>query len=178
MTSIYVASLTDYNAGRLHGKWIAVQGDAEAVYDEICGMLNSSPQGDAEEYAIHDSDGFGGIEIAENDSIEDLILIAEALDNFPAGVVEYFYEAVGAGRLSGKCQERYIQTTEFNVGPEEAVAEYALEHLTDQGTEGVPQLWQDHIEAVADSLAVHWINSQTVIPLYAGAGTYHLVWGN
>lgn len=178
MNAIYVASLSDYNAGRLHGKWINIGDDAEAVYGEIDGILETSPQGDAEEYAIHSFEGFGGIEIAETEEIEDLILIAEALDEFPSAVVQHIYETCKAEHLSEKCQEKYIRTTEFNVDPESAVAEYALDYLTDHGTKGVPQLWLDHIEAVAESLAIHMINSGSVIPLYAGAGTYHLVRGN
>ncbi|MFE4263391.1 antirestriction protein ArdA [Streptomyces sp. NPDC056883] len=178
MNAIYVASLSDYNAGRLHGKWINIGDDAEAVYDEISGILETSPQGDAEEYAIHSFEGFGGIEVAETEEIEDLILIAEALDNFPSAVVQHIYETCEVEHLSEKCQEKYIRTTEFSVDPESAVAEYALDYLTDHGTKGVPQLWLDHIEAVAESLAIHMINSGSVIPLYAGAGTYHLVRGN
>lgn len=178
MSSIYVASLSDYNAGRLHGKWINIGDDADAIFGEIDDVLRTSPQGDSEEYAIHDSEGFGGIEVRETEDIGDLILIAEALDRFPPEVVTYFYEKVDAESLAGKCEELYIRTTEWNLDPESAVAEYALDYLTDQGTEGVPQLWQDHIEAVAQSLATHWINSATVIPLYAGAGTYHLLRGN
>lgn len=178
MNAIYVASLSDYNAGRLHGKWISVEDDADSVYEEIKGVLKTSPQGDVEEYAIHDFEGFGGIEVGENESIEDLVSIAEVLDHFPAGVVKYYYGKVNTEELSEKCQEEYIMTTEWKTDAESAVAEYALEYLTDHGAEGVPQLWREHIEAVAQSLAVSWINSGTVIPLYAGAGTYHLVRGN
>ncbi|WP_073226967.1 antirestriction protein ArdA [Streptomyces sp. NBRC 110465] len=176
MNAIYVASLSDYNAGRHHGKWIEVHGDAGDVYDQIEAVLKTSSQESAEEYAIHDFEGFGGIELRETESIEDLVFIAEALDHYPAEVVKYFHEKVSAEDLAEKCQEGYIRTTEWNVDPESAVAEYALDYLAD-GIEGVPQLWRDHIEAVAQSLAVNWINDGAVIPIYAGAGTYHLVRG-
>ena len=52
---IYIASLSDYNAGRLHGVWIELDGkDAEEVHAEIQKMLKASKEPIAEEYAIHD----------------------------------------------------------------------------------------------------------------------------
>ena len=57
---IYVASLTDYNNGILHGVWIDLDyADAEDVWEQIREMLKASPAakkyGDiAEEWAIHD----------------------------------------------------------------------------------------------------------------------------
>lgn len=57
---IYVASLSDYNAGRLHGVWIDCAGkDEAALYAEITDMLARSPEEDAEEFAIHDYEEFG-----------------------------------------------------------------------------------------------------------------------
>ncbi|MGZ4518832.1 MAG: antirestriction protein ArdA [Mycobacteriaceae bacterium] len=45
MPSIYVASLSDYNAGRLHGHWIDCDGlDAEDIAYDIDRMLALSPE--------------------------------------------------------------------------------------------------------------------------------------
>lgn len=63
---IYVASLLDYNNGRLHGKWIDLEDcdfDASTVQDEIDEMLEASPCAkeygvEAEEWDIHDYEGF------------------------------------------------------------------------------------------------------------------------
>lgn len=57
---IYAASLTDYNAGRLHGAWIECDGKTgDEIRDEITAMLAASPTARAtgeiaEEWAIHD----------------------------------------------------------------------------------------------------------------------------
>jgi antirestriction protein len=56
---IYVASLADYNAGRLHGVWIDAAQDAEELEAAVQEMLASSTEPGAEEYAIHDYDEFG-----------------------------------------------------------------------------------------------------------------------
>lgn len=64
---IYVASLSDYNAGRLHGAWIDLDETTtvDEVEEAVQAMLATSPEPVAEEWAIHDYEGFGGIRIEE-----------------------------------------------------------------------------------------------------------------
>ncbi len=57
---IYVADLAAYNNGKLHGVWINACDDLEVIQKQINEMLESSPERFAEEYAIHDYEGFGG----------------------------------------------------------------------------------------------------------------------
>ena len=72
---IYVACLAAYNAGRLHGAWIAVE-DEETVWAAVEAMLKASPVAGAEEFAIHDHEGFGGVEIGEYAAIARVVEIA------------------------------------------------------------------------------------------------------
>lgn len=67
---IYVACLAAYNNGILHGAWIDVTEDAWTIWDGIAAMLAKSPMPDAEEWAIHDYEGFAGIRISEYEGIE------------------------------------------------------------------------------------------------------------
>ncbi len=76
---IYVACLAAYNNGWLHGAWIDVGDDADAVWTQIAAMLKASPVPGAEEHAIHDHEGFGGVEIAEYASIARVVEIAAFL---------------------------------------------------------------------------------------------------
>ena len=76
---IYVACLAAYNAGRLHGAWIDVHGDADAVREAIADMLAVSPEPGAEDYAIHDHEGFGGLEISEYAGIDEVVAVAAFL---------------------------------------------------------------------------------------------------
>jgi antirestriction protein len=71
---IYVASLADYNAGNLLGKWIDANQSAEEIREEITAMLATSKEGVAEEWAIHDYEGFGPVKLPE---WEDLGTVAE-----------------------------------------------------------------------------------------------------
>lgn len=73
---IYVASLADYNAGRLHGAWIDADQSAEAIQQEVAGMLAKSPEPSAEEYAVHDYEGFGPLTIPEYEVLATVARIA------------------------------------------------------------------------------------------------------
>ncbi len=67
---IYVACLAAYNSGCLHGVWIDAAREPWAIYDEVREMLDASPVAGAEEWAIHDHEGFGAVSIAEYASLE------------------------------------------------------------------------------------------------------------
>ncbi len=75
---IYVACLAAYNAGRLHGVWIDATPDADAMAAEIAAMLAASPVPDAEEYAVHDYDGFP--DMGEYPSMDDIAETAALVD--------------------------------------------------------------------------------------------------
>lgn len=78
---IYVASLADYNAGRLVGRWIAAAQDAESIQEEIDDMLANDAEPGAEEWAIHDYDDFHGLgtTLGEHPSLETVSHIATGL---------------------------------------------------------------------------------------------------
>lgn len=76
---IYVASLSDYNAGILHGAWIDADQDADDIREEIAAMLDESHNQPAEDYAIHDYENFGGIRLPEYEDIDTVSAIADAI---------------------------------------------------------------------------------------------------
>ena len=81
---IYIASLSDYNAGILHGEWINLEGlSVDDIYDRINEILKASPTAKkygepAEEWAIHDFE-LGGIRISEYEDLETIVTIVECL---------------------------------------------------------------------------------------------------
>ncbi len=116
-TKIYVASLADYNAGRLHGVWINVDGgvtDADDIQQAVAEMLRKSKhpnvrvecpecEGDAEgceachaigtvpsaeEWAIHDHEGFGGM-VGEYSTFEEVATHAKMIDKHGAAWTAY-----------------------------------------------------------------------------------------
>jgi antirestriction protein len=79
---IYVASLADYNEGRLHGAWIDAAQTTSEIMDAVRAMLRDSPSPSAEEWAIHDYEGFGPLTIHEYEDFETVARVA-------AGIVEH-----------------------------------------------------------------------------------------
>ena len=67
---IYAACLAAYNNGHLHGRWIDAAQDPDAIQAEISAMLSASPIPDAEEWAIHDYEGYEGARLEEYSGIE------------------------------------------------------------------------------------------------------------
>ncbi len=95
---IYVASLADYNAGRLHGKWFDLDdfADAEELYDAVKEqVLDTSKELVAEEWAIHDYEGFGSITISEYESFDTVIELAQAIEEH-GGAYAAYVDHVGA----------------------------------------------------------------------------------
>jgi antirestriction protein len=76
---IYVVCLSAYNKGNLHGRWIAADQTPEDILDEIQGMLASSPESGAEEWSIHDYDGFGSLQMGEAESLVRISAIAAGI---------------------------------------------------------------------------------------------------
>ena len=77
---VYVACLAAYNNGILHGCWIDANQEAEAIQDAIKDMLASSPIANAEEWAIHDYEGFCGLRLSEYESIEKVAEMAAMIE--------------------------------------------------------------------------------------------------
>jgi antirestriction protein len=71
---IWVAALADYNQGTLHGAWIDAAREVADLQADIEQMLAASPltvaTGErAEEWAVHDYDGFGSLRLDEHEGL-------------------------------------------------------------------------------------------------------------
>lgn len=89
---IYVASLADYNCGLL-GKWIDATQGCDAIHDEIKELLYHSTAHNAEEWAIHDYENFGGVTFSEFEAIEivaELALLITEHGTIFGQIVEHF----------------------------------------------------------------------------------------
>ena len=73
---VYFACLAAYNAGRLHGAWVDIDQDAEAIREEIAAMLKESPEPGAEEWAAHDYDN-GPQWLGESPDLDALAIYGE-----------------------------------------------------------------------------------------------------
>ena len=136
---IYVASLSDYNAGILHGTWIDLDGkDADDVWAEINAMLAASPEfrrfpmgGPAEEWAIHDYEGFGKL-LGEYESIDKVVAIAEAIaaEADAGSTVAYLEHFNGElDRFDDRYRGKWDSFKDYVIGSELADAYLGLSEL-------------------------------------------------
>ncbi len=77
---IYVACLSSYNAGDLHGRWIDATLGAEHIREEVAAMLAESKHEPHEEWAIHDHEGFGEAKPSEQESFDTVAAWAEGIE--------------------------------------------------------------------------------------------------
>lgn len=108
---IYVASLSDYNNGILHGVWIDAEQDSDEIQDAINAMLANSPTAQrtgqtAEEWAIHAYEGFCGIRLDENEDLDTVSDLANALDEH-GEVFARFYDYSASGTDVQTCIEQF-----------------------------------------------------------------------
>ena len=92
---IYVACLSSYNEGRLHGKWIDCSSDIDEMHGEIQSMLAESKSPFAEEWEIHDVDGISSHFVLYNglDGIAEVMQASENHDSDAiAAYISFFSE--------------------------------------------------------------------------------------
>ena len=80
---IYVADLAAYNNGKLHGVWINATNDLDDIQEQVNQMLTESPEGFAEEYAIHDYEGFDGYALSEYEGLKTAHELACFIEEYP-----------------------------------------------------------------------------------------------
>lgn len=114
---IYVACLAAYNNGILHGGWIDACQDADEIRWAIHDILKFSPIECAEEYAIHDYEGFEGISLSEYTGIDDVAALAAFIEEhgaLGAKLYEYYGDIEEAEQaLSDRYHGEYRSLSEF-----------------------------------------------------------------
>lgn len=139
---IYVACLAAYNAGHLHGTWIELSDhDLDSVHQRVRAMLASSPEPLAEEYAIHDHEGFGPCRIGEYDSLEAVHRIATGISAHGRAF------AAWASIWNERDLAELDRFEDMFVGSYESMQAYAEELLDAFGIEGDPQYWAPELIA-------------------------------
>ncbi len=147
---IYVASLSDYNNGRLHGAWVDANQDFQAIWDDIGEMLAESRYDPAEEHAIHDSSGFGAYRVDEYESIEDVSRIGRGI---AAHGLAY---AAFAAHLDPAEWDKLDDFDDHYRGQWASKAEYAEQLLDDIGIDLEnlgPEMLQPYISVDLDAFA-------------------------
>ena len=149
---IYVASLSDYNAGVLHGEWIEADQNPEDVQQAVNDMLTKSPTDrTAEEFAIHDFEGFGPYQPGEYDSLDWVSWVAR-------GITEHGMAFAAWADNVGHDEDALAAFEEAYLGEWASLTAYAEELLDDLGgarelDQHVPELLQSYVQIDVDGFA-------------------------
>lgn len=138
---VYVACLAAYNNGHLHGVWIdAAQGETH-IWEQTRAMLKASPIEGAEEWAIHDYEGFEGAEIGEYSPFETVAERAEFIAEHGDLGGDILADCAGEIADAKDKLERYI-------GKYDSLEDYAREYIEQTLTE-IPSPLEHYIDYAA-----------------------------
>lgn len=148
---IYVASLSDYNAGRLHGAWLDAAQEDDELLAQVRTMLECSPEPVAEEWAIHDYEGFGPLRLHEFEDLRSVAAVARGLAEHGAAFAAW---ASLRGRLDAETLDGFEDAF---LGTWASVEEYAEQLLDDVGAtaelEKLPEWLQSHVRLDVEGFA-------------------------
>lgn len=147
---IYAASLSDYNDGRLHGAWIRADQEPDQIAADITAMLQRSPEPSAEEWAIHDYEGFGPMQLSE---YEDIGTIARLGQGIAEHGVAFAHWAAYVGTSD---QDQLDRFDDHYLGHWPSIEDYSEELLDDLGIntdELGPEMLQPYIRFDVEAFA-------------------------
>jgi len=142
---IYVASLSDYNAGRLVGAWLDIDADttADDLHEGIKAMLATSKEPIAEEWAIHDHEGFDPWYPSESEDMDTVAKVGAGIDEHGEAFAAYV-DNVGADQATVEGFEDAYQ------GEFDSLEAWAEQWLEDTGgLAEVPDSLRNYIDFAA-----------------------------
>ncbi|MEZ4682098.1 MAG: antirestriction protein ArdA [Caldilineaceae bacterium] len=164
---IYVACLAAYNNGKLHGVWIdALNSEPDEIREAVQAMLKTSPEPDAEDFAIHDYEGFAGVRLSEWESFEQVHMLAQFIDS---------YGELGAKLLShcdNDVEDAKMVMDDDYAGCYHSAADFA-EELTTETTQ-IPENLQVYIDY--ECMARDWEMSGDIFTIETAYDEVHIFW--
>ena len=164
---IYVADLAAYNNGKLHGVWVDMCQELDDIWNAIKAMLANSPEGFAEEYAIHDYEGFGSYRIGEYEGIEAVHAAACFIGEYPdfgAELLSYYSDLEEAKKMA---EENYQ-------GCFKSLADYAEDFM--EQTADIPENLAFYIDY--EKMGRDWEMSGDIFTLETSFEEVHIFWNH
>lgn len=124
---IYIVCLAAYNNGKLHGQWIDANQDPAEIRLEITAMLKASPEPGAEEWAMHDYEGFGEISLTEWPNIERVSALASLIEESGASFTLWYQHQDAEHFSTEELEEKFQEQAQGAHDSEAAFADYLLE---------------------------------------------------
>jgi antirestriction protein len=148
---VWIACLSDYNAGHLHGAWVEADQEADDIWEGVNEVLRTSRVPGAEEWAIFDYEGFGPLRLSEYEAIERVSRLGRGIGEHGVAF------AVFAGFLGGGEDELLDQFEDCYIGQWGSAEAYVDEFLDDVGMErildeAVPEAYRDYVKFDTEAL--------------------------
>lgn len=124
---IYIACLAAYNNGKLHGKWIEANQDVSDIWAEVSAMLRASPEPNAEEWAMHDYEGFGEVKFSEWPDFARISAIAALLEDHGEAFSLWYANQDGKSIDVNDLEENFLEQWQGAHDSESAFADHLLE---------------------------------------------------
>lgn len=161
---IYVACLAAYNNGILHGRHIDATLGESHIWEQTQAMLKASPIEDAEEWAIHDYEGFEGADVSEWESFESVAAMAEFIEE---------HEELGGALLAhyGGDLDDAKTALENYCGEYESLEDYARNFIEDCGPE-IPDSLAFYVDY--KSMGRDWEMSGDIFTIEQGYNQIHI----
>lgn len=137
---IYVACLAAYNHGCLYGDWFALKDydDVEELSAAIQEMLKDSVIPNAEEFAIHEYEGFYGYQIHEYENLETVLTLGYNIAEHGEAYV-LFCKNYGSIADVEDFQEAYV-------GEYDSEIDYAQEIFDEQHITVIPEAIRNYFD--------------------------------
>ena len=135
---IYVACLAAYNSGQLHGEWIAADQETQEIYADIKSMLNKSPEPFAEEWAVHDYEGFGTISLSEWPDIERVSTLAKLIVAHGEPFSPWYQNQDGDNFECSELEDLFLEQWQ---GAYESETDFAYKLLEESGQLSALPVW-------------------------------------
>ncbi|MGH8542071.1 MAG: antirestriction protein ArdA [Gammaproteobacteria bacterium] len=139
---IYVRCLAAYVSGILHGQWIDADQDEETLRADVETMLQASPVPGAEEYAIHDHEGFTGYPLGEYENLAFVSRLAQGIAQHGQAFAAYA-DWIGRGDAE---LEHFTDHFDGIYPTREAWAEEVANEVFE---------WPRHLQAIPEPLRSH-----------------------
>ncbi|MGD0082034.1 MAG: antirestriction protein ArdA [Acidimicrobiales bacterium] len=148
---VWIASLSDYNAGHLHGAWVEADQEPDDIWAGINEVLRSSKEPGAEEWAVFDYEGFGPLRLSEYETVE-------RISRLGRGIGEHGEAFAAFANFLGGEDELLDQFEDCYSGQWESAVDCVEEFLEDAGIDrilddAVPGYLRDYVRVDTEALA-------------------------
>jgi antirestriction protein len=148
---VWIASLSDYNAGHLHGAWADADQNEDGLWNDINEVLRSSLTPGAEEWAIFDYEEFGPLRLSEYEA-------PERISKLGRGIAEHGEAFAAFAHFLGSDDDYLDRFEDCYLGSWATVEAYAENYIEDSGIEraldaAVPEGLRPYVKVDVELLA-------------------------